>query len=294
MCGWESRSLPYIVDRKVQQDYSTGNVYLANKSSPAPNGLELSVIHSPCLDGSKEADNESQVSALLDPNSTVLHCSVCSATVGLWTFSLVPRPMEFLRLVGYTEVNDGQPEDGKHNSNVHDAKTVFAASPSSHKNDILNLTIGGGTPPAKQNYRAKISLPLIGRSLRSRIFADTSVGKDHNLSHAETNISGHGTGEIGGQDSTYGNIMEDMQIVALESIKDDKLEKDDSAMSYSVQVGESMSSSTLDNIMVEVNDKVGKTVETAHVTHGNKQHDNVTDSRALLVANNIDPHRTGK
>lgn len=294
MCGWEPRSLPYIVDRKIQQDYSTENVYLANKSSPASNGLELSAIGSPCFDGGKEADNESHASALSDPNSTVLYCSLCSATVGLWTFSLVPRPMEFLRLVGYTEVNDGQPEDEKHDSNVDDAKTIFAASTSSHENNILNLTIGGGTPPAKQNYRAKISLPLIGHSLRSRIFADTSVGKDHSLSHAEANISGQGTDEIGGQYSTDGNTMEDMQVVALESKKDDKLETDDSAKSYRVQAGESLCSSTVDNIMVEANDKVGKTVETAHATHGDKQHDNVTESRVLHVANNIDPQRLGK
>lgn len=298
LCGWELRSLPYIVDRKVQQDYSTKNVHLANESSPASNRLELSVIYSPCPDGSKEADNESQVSALSDPNSAVLHCSLCSATVGLWTFSLVPRPVEFLRLVGYTEVNDkrgsGQPEDDEnHDTEVGFAKTNFAAYTSAHENNMLNLTIAGGPPPEKQNYRAKISLPLIGRSLRARIFTDSSVDKDHNLSLSEVNIPRERTDQIGGQDSTIGNTMEDMQVVALESKKDDKLEADDLAK-YRVQAGESMSSSREDNIMVAVNDKTGNTIETAHVKQGDKQHENVTKSTVQLVANNIDPGRLGK
>lgn len=40
-----------------------------------------------------------------DPHSIVLDCKLCGASVGLWTFSTVPRPVELFRLVGYTEVN---------------------------------------------------------------------------------------------------------------------------------------------------------------------------------------------
>lgn len=38
------------------------------------------------------------------------------------------------------------------------------------------MTIAGGPPPAKQNFRPKISVPVIGRNLRARIASKSESG----------------------------------------------------------------------------------------------------------------------
>lgn len=302
LCGWELRSLPYIVHHKVQQPQSTETVKLGNQPNlPSNNGSDLVCY----LSGSrnKEVDDKPQVSELSDPNSVVLYCSFCSATVGLWTFSLVPRPVEFLRLVGHTEVNgendSAQAEDENHDANAQSTKTNFASSSSSQEKS-LNLTIAGGPPPAKQNYRATISLPVIGRSLRTRFFTDFHVGKDQGLSLSEANMSIQGANQIGERDSDKENSLGNMQVIAQDTGKDDKLETDDStANTCRPQVGECIGSNTGDNVITNVNNKGGEknaaiVVATAPDKQCDGQHENVNKAGVQPLTNSITPDSFGK
>ncbi|CAK9147844.1 unnamed protein product [Ilex paraguariensis] len=190
LCGWEPRSLPYIVDLKDLQDQSTNNVNPSELSLDNSNGKNVSLnIYSSGTDEIMETTNNPMVSARVqcDPNSAVLDCRLCAATVGLWAFSKLPWPVEFLRLVGYSEVN-GESDavhhmEDEHNSSNRNMECLvnMAKTGTTSLNDRpanLNLTIAGGPPPTKQNFRATISLPVIGQVLRARLSTD-SDSLDH-------------------------------------------------------------------------------------------------------------------
>lgn len=98
-----------------------------------------------------------------DPSSVVLDCKLCGACVGLWVFSTVPRPLELCRVTGDTEVNTEK--------NSRDGTLQRQTS-------SLQFTIAGGPPATKQNFKATISLPIVGRNLRSR-FASYSRDRDN-------------------------------------------------------------------------------------------------------------------
>ncbi|CAI9113472.1 OLC1v1014082C1 [Oldenlandia corymbosa var. corymbosa] len=154
LCGWEPHSLPYIVDCDIGKKDSSKIDNLAHQSHLASDGLNLSVVSCPSSQNIEDhQDSPASGGALFEPNSVALKCRLCGASVGLWAFSSVQRPLEFLRLVGYTEV-DGSGA----------ASTSFSQQTSN-----LSLTIAGGLPPAKQNYKATISLPVVGRILRAQI-----------------------------------------------------------------------------------------------------------------------------
>lgn len=126
-----------------------------------------------------------------DPHSIVLDCKLCGASVGLWTFSTVPRPVELFRLVGYTEVNSRKNygQDSENESQVNDRGAVINSSSNGVLSSIdrpstLNFTIAGGPPPTKQNFKATISLPVIGRNLRARFSHDSSF-RDHTFNDLE-------------------------------------------------------------------------------------------------------------
>uniref|UniRef100_A0A7N0RBT2 C3HC-type domain-containing protein n=1 Tax=Kalanchoe fedtschenkoi TaxID=63787 RepID=A0A7N0RBT2_KALFE len=185
--GWEPRSLPYVVDCE-------------NQSAPLPNtathlnfrqfsgGHKISVDSNPQDTTETENDFDVCSGVRLDPNSVVLECKVCGASVGLWAFSKIPRPMEFHRLVGYSEVNGQResevttPSNDKSGNKIHNTASWSGAIgspdhvkvPKDHPTN-LNLTIAGGPPPTKQSFRAKISLPSIGHNLRARLFADCGL-----------------------------------------------------------------------------------------------------------------------
>lgn len=94
--------------------------------------------------------------------------------------------MESIRLVGYAEVNgekdsvtpnsfnrnDLENRQGV-NNNMPDIANSSKGTPSS-----LNMTIAGGPPPTKQNFKAIISLPIIGQNLRTRLSYDSDF-RDH-------------------------------------------------------------------------------------------------------------------
>ncbi|KAI8543020.1 hypothetical protein RHMOL_Rhmol08G0186500 [Rhododendron molle] len=198
LCGWEPRSLPYIVECKDQQYQSSKDAHLPYFSHGVADGHNSSIVtYSSIVDETMEANDDPAASNRVqsDPNSVVLDCRLCGASVGLWTFTTVPRPLEFLSLVGCTEV-DSEHDSARHEeavnrgdistSGTHDLSIVngvqnkegtlntafTSATSASGKRLNLSLTIAGGPPPAKQNFRATISLPVIGRNLRSRISSD--------------------------------------------------------------------------------------------------------------------------
>ncbi|CAL0330552.1 unnamed protein product [Lupinus luteus] len=165
LCGWTLRSLPYVVDCKDTSDHSVKDTTILNDSRVDANMNNNSLIaHSVDNDESCKDCNGKQ----LDPNSAVLDCTICGATVGLWAFCRVPRPVESIRLVGYAEVNSENDLENRQGVTNSTSETSSKVVPSS-----LNMTIAGGPPPTKQNFKAIISLPVIGQNLRARFSYDS-------------------------------------------------------------------------------------------------------------------------
>ncbi|KAI3440539.1 C3HC-type domain-containing protein [Psidium guajava] len=178
LCGWEPRSLPYTVISK--------DTNIADSSGRISN-KEGTLI---CIDSTGNnstagvnENNRDLKDSLSDPQSVVLECKLCGASVGLWAFSLVPRPLEILRLVGLTELNDGKNSStnesvqGNHidiRTNVLDTKSN-SETPSDETSSNLNLSIAGGPPPTQQNFKATISLPVIGRNIIARLSSDSDL-----------------------------------------------------------------------------------------------------------------------
>ncbi|KAK7292102.1 hypothetical protein RIF29_07799 [Crotalaria pallida] len=100
LCGWTLRSVPYIVDCKDISDHSVKNSTILDGSRVVADRNNYSLlVHSADTDESSKDSNGEQK----DPNSAVLDCTLCGATVGLWAFRTVPRPVESIRLMGYAE-----------------------------------------------------------------------------------------------------------------------------------------------------------------------------------------------
>ncbi|XP_042504740.1 uncharacterized protein LOC122081613 isoform X2 [Macadamia integrifolia] len=187
LCGWEPRSLPYAVDCKDQSNQSADDVNLLEPPPGRASGQILSVTTS-------DEVNKVEENPLIfgghqsDPDSVVLECRLCGARVGLWAFSKVPRPLEMFRLIGSSEVN-GQNESanaagndicgasvapkthesgsGSHiQSKEMSSTSCDSATTSKERSSSLNLSIAGGPPPTRQNFRATVSLPIISRHLR--------------------------------------------------------------------------------------------------------------------------------
>lgn len=178
LCGWEPRSLPYVVDSKYGSNGSVQNANVLTSSHLFANRQNSSIsVHRDSINEFMESDENTETSSgpQSDPNSVVLDCKLCGASVGLWTFSMVPRPMELFRLVGYTDINsenDSRTHDSGNVNHLDDRGGVVStssngATSSKERLTNLNLTIAGGPPPAKQNFKATISLPVIGQNLRA-------------------------------------------------------------------------------------------------------------------------------
>ncbi|XP_050377490.1 uncharacterized protein LOC126794757 [Argentina anserina] len=171
LCGWEPRSLPYTVDYGKRLNQSTAKANGLSSSHLAANS------HYPIINvqsGSNynliEAnENFSSSSALQsESNSVVLDCKLCGASVGLWAFTTVPRPVELFHLVGYAEANS-ETHPGTHDSTIQSCLGKMRdVTSSKDKFSNLNMTIAGGPTPTKQNFKAKISLPVIGQNLRAQ------------------------------------------------------------------------------------------------------------------------------
>lgn len=305
--GWEFHSLPYIVDCKVGKEDSSDDVNLANQPHLASDKLNLSVIRSSAK-GVLEADNDFQASerVLYEPNSVVFECRLCGASIGLWAFSSVPQPIEFLRLVGYTEV-DGQ-NDTRQSKNSgpgssfssNEGRNDFATSTSSNeKPSTLNLTIAGGPPPAKQNYRATISLPLIGRNLRARFSTDYMVSKDQEMPLLEGNTSQQANDQVGEPVSNNEKQLQNMEVVGGGSGSADVLVKNVGSAETVDSVVEDCNKSQIGEFSgCNVKNNVEMVVETATCKNdnlpGDKQSDNAVESGRQAGDSNVPSSSLGR
>ncbi|KAJ9677102.1 hypothetical protein PVL29_022211 [Vitis rotundifolia] len=214
LCGWMPRSLPYVVDSKDRQCKSAKDVNHLDLSHIVANMQTPPIsVHSSATDKSMQANEDPMASSeLQSEHSVVLECSLCGATVGLWAFSTVERPTEFFRLVGNSEVTgesnafhckgtvfcpvSGAPgiqDSGKENHvNSTEAVMITDANGARSSNERLlnlNLTIAGGPPPTEQNFRATISIPVIGQNLRARFSSDHDF-RDRSCVNQENSPSG--------------------------------------------------------------------------------------------------------
>ncbi|CAI0380794.1 unnamed protein product [Linum tenue] len=178
LCGWEPRLLPYVVDCIEKPK---GSEIL--KSSLADSTRNSSSNVCSAATGEREVNEEggNNIVSSVDPNSIVLDCGLCGASVGLWTYSTVPRPLELFRVAGVVEVN-GNRSGGQELENADPVNKdgVLTSSSNSFLFPPTNMkfTIAGGPPPTKQNFKATVSLPVIGRNLRARLSYDKDFG-DH-------------------------------------------------------------------------------------------------------------------
>lgn len=178
LCGWEPRSLPYTVVGK-DTNISDSSCRISNKEST------LICIDSVGNNNTAGAigNNRDSKDSLSDPHSVVLECKLCGATVGLWAFSTVPRPLEILRLVGFTELDEGMnssthESDQRNHTNIGTSAlntTSNSQTPSKETPSNLNLSIAGGPPPTQQNFKATISFPVIGRNIIARLSSDSDL-----------------------------------------------------------------------------------------------------------------------
>lgn len=193
LCGWQPRLLPYIVDCKGAKPSTNSGPTALSQTIVAEVNNKLTVYSS----GSGEkrrAEEDSLASDIqYDSNSVVLDCKLCGASVGLWTFALVSRPLELVRVVGYTEVDSrssrGNDNPGNGNHAAGSSMNREAMLPKGGMTK-LNMTIAGGPLPALQNFRATISVPVIGRNLRARFSNSSAIGENiSELSHISNSMT---------------------------------------------------------------------------------------------------------
>ncbi|EOA39957.1 hypothetical protein CARUB_v10008645mg [Capsella rubella] len=166
LCGWEPRALPYIVDCKDKSTETARGTDTIDLLPETATRELLRISDSTLIPTEISGNNENPTlpdTLNSDPSSVVLDCKLCGACVGLWVFSTVTRPLELCRVTGDTEIS----------TEKHPGGGTLQKQPSS-----LKFTIAGGPPATKQNFKATISLPIIGRNLRSR-FASYSRDHDH-------------------------------------------------------------------------------------------------------------------
>ncbi|KAK9684429.1 hypothetical protein RND81_10G209400 [Saponaria officinalis] len=195
LCGWEPRLLPYVVIRDDKPESSGRNnntTGLSDEVSGEQNN-KLSVHISASDESMKDKDDPGALSGTYDPSCTVLDCKLCGASVGLWGFTTIPRPLELVRVVGTTEL-------GGHSNETESSTIVNGRSDISKTSKVArlsmepatNLTIAGGPPPTKQNFRATISLPVIGRNVRARF---SYLSPDAKISDTEGHVVTEGLTE---------------------------------------------------------------------------------------------------
>ncbi|XP_073291434.1 uncharacterized protein [Primulina huaijiensis] len=228
LCGWEPHMLPYIVDVKDAEYQS-----ISDTNIMASDGKRQKVSVCSLVSGNEDA----KASTEFDLSSVVLNCNLCGAVVGLWAFCKVPRPVEYVRLVGFTEVtgiNDsasGQVSapEGFSNHLIHAGSREGMTDAITTASTSLGVTIAGGPPPAMLNYNASISLPVIGKSLIARIPVQaeskdqldikelSKFGKGPCISPERVNTVTDGTLGATGADAIVTNSSEVLQIAAEDS-----------------------------------------------------------------------------
>ncbi|XP_057841283.1 uncharacterized protein LOC131050968 isoform X2 [Cryptomeria japonica] len=183
LCGWEPRLLPYIVDC---EDYSSE---IVKEASP-----RLSHAHSPsvllrsksrAIEVAESPINKyAGLQEMPDPASIVLDCTLCGASVGMWTFSTIYRPLQltydsvesqnFCKKTNESGVcglsaasciggiSTSEDKGKEHLDDVGEGMTSTCQKNASDERVLdLSLTIAGGLPPTKQNSSSLLPLPSI-------------------------------------------------------------------------------------------------------------------------------------
>lgn len=197
LCGWEPRVMPYVVDCEMHLSNPTAEDANVLNSSKVLHEREKSIVCIPAPDLStmKEANRNFGVSSesVADPKSVVLDCKLCGASVGLWAFCTVPQPLEVFRLIGFTGINNEE-ICGQDTVSGNDSNRISTLEPNAPSSN-LNLTIAGGPPPTQQNFKAMISFPVIGRSIRTHFSSDPDlrncllVSQENNQPELSTPVS---------------------------------------------------------------------------------------------------------
>ncbi|KAL0342425.1 UNVERIFIED_CONTAM: hypothetical protein Scaly_1905100 [Sesamum calycinum] len=228
--GWEPHVLPYKVDLKDGENQSVKD---ANVMVTTGQKHKVSIYRL-----STGEDMKASAELQFDPSSVVLDCNLCGASVGLWAFSTIPRPLEYLRFVGLTEVNGRSistdyevcSQEGSSGNQIHTGNREGITNTVSTASTSLGFTIAGGPPPAMLNYGATISLPIIGHNLRARFSMETEtndqlavqklsqVEEDQQMSLESENVTAEGTVATRGLDFIAKNPAEVPQTVPEGSI----------------------------------------------------------------------------
>ncbi|TYH08843.1 hypothetical protein ES288_A07G049000v1 [Gossypium darwinii] len=212
LCGWEPRSLPYVVDCKDGQNQFVKDADILSSSEGVDYGLNLRLGFRPTDENENltaNKDFENSFGLQYDPKSVVLDCRLCGASVGLWAFSTVQQPVELFRLFGCEEVNPGVHDSG-HESNVCEVPFNNGAS-SMEPSSNSKLTIAGGPPPTQQNFKARIYVPVIGESLRARLLYHPEV-RDQIYSNPKNTLVESNCNRIPGEIDCFNNSVNQLGV----------------------------------------------------------------------------------
>lgn len=291
LCGWEPRLLPYTVDCSDQSKESTNNANLSSFSHMAAgeNINKLSVY----MSGSSDSVKENGDPLAYDPNSTILECKLCGANIGLWAFTTVPRPLELIRLVGYTEV-DGGDNQARKNHGIENLANNGRSDSNTVKANKLNLTIAGGPPPKQQNFRAKISLPIIGRNVRAQFSYELSqLRNTSEEGHASHNAIQEGstdniqTAEVGSSGTDNLPAVTAVEDVGIHS------QADVSSTGQQDDVGVSQLTAVIvdegSNLQQKLTDSTPLSKETSSVANGGPEENGHGEVVKLALQKNVSP-----
>ncbi|PKA55513.1 hypothetical protein AXF42_Ash006715 [Apostasia shenzhenica] len=211
LCGWEPRLLPYTVDFEDLSDSPQKIAYTVS-----------SELDSSCGQNDVAGSNGDN---LCDPASTVLDCRFCGACVGLWSFKLVNRPLEFFKLI--IDNTSSQNEEISGTKDLVQGLGISKAD-NSGNGDLcdskgrafgLHLTIAGGPPPTKQYFRPKVSFPVISRHIRADFASSSGFRYDQcSLVRSEAAVGSlkHRRTEVGISDSKSPNDdIEETNLLAM-------------------------------------------------------------------------------
>ncbi|CAN6478403.1 unnamed protein product [Victoria cruziana] len=195
LCGWDPRVLPYVVDCQDKTHYGEA-VGVSEMSRNTSQEQSPSIPSITGIDKVSEQDESSSVfdDREVDPASVVLDCKLCGACVGLWAFSTVSRPLQLFNFIqppdaasrcNKTEVSvvpkasiDGDVGEKPLQSSANTVVTSCKEAAQEKGAVSFDLTIAGGPPPARQNFRATVSLPIISRHLKAEIRCSSDSRRD--------------------------------------------------------------------------------------------------------------------
>ncbi|XP_010925035.1 uncharacterized protein [Elaeis guineensis] len=197
LCGWEPRLLPYAVESEDRSS-SFGKGASTSETSEHILREQKEGIKIRSSNGQGEAERGEHINPTFgdyqyDPASVVLDCGFCGARVALWALTMTQRPLEIFSVVAdscsqnepatidadlVSRIQAPRTENlglGIYNSNKGVSDTGYSISSAKERHLGLNFSIAGGPPPTRQNYRPRVSFPIVSRHLR----AELSVSKNH-------------------------------------------------------------------------------------------------------------------